>query len=81
MYLFFDCLTIFVVCSNSFALVLLQPSQKSFRTKRTLAVAQKHNKPIPHWIRLRTDNTIKLVDVLFSPFCLFFFLFGEEQEI
>eukprot|EP01039_Chlorochromonas_danica_P000248 gene248-267_t len=35
------------------------PSQKSFRTKRTLAVKQKQNKPIPHWIRLRTGNTIK----------------------
>eukprot|EP01034_Spumella_vulgaris_P022180 gene22180-28290_t len=35
------------------------PSHKSFRTKRTLAVKQKQNKPIPHWIRLKTDNTIR----------------------
>ena len=37
----------------------LQPSQKTFRTKRTLAVKLKQNKPIPHWIRLRTDSTIR----------------------
>jgi large subunit ribosomal protein L39e len=36
-----------------------QPSQKTFRTKRTLAKAQKQNRPLPHWVRLRTDNTIK----------------------
>ena len=40
-------------------LFLLQPSQKTFRTKRTLAVKLKQNKPIPHWIRLRTDSTIR----------------------
>jgi large subunit ribosomal protein L39e len=49
----------FVLCNFCVSLSSLQPSQKSFRTKRTLAVAQKQNKPIPHWIRLRTDNTIK----------------------
>lgn len=38
---------------------LLQPAQKSFRTKRTLAKKQRQNRPLPHWIRLRTDNTIK----------------------
>jgi large subunit ribosomal protein L39e len=37
----------------------LQPSQKSFRTKRTLAKCQRQNRPLPHWIRMRTDNTIK----------------------
>ena len=36
-----------------------QPSQKTFRTKRTLAVKLKQNKPIPHWIRLRTGSTIR----------------------
>ncbi|SPO02755.1 probable RPL39 - 60S large subunit ribosomal protein L39.e [Cephalotrichum gorgonifer] len=35
------------------------PSHKSFRTKQKLAKAQKQNRPIPHWIRLRTDNTIR----------------------
>ncbi|EFR01321.1 hypothetical protein MGYG_04328 [Nannizzia gypsea CBS 118893] len=33
-------------------------SQKSFRTKQKLAKAQKQNRPIPQWIRLRTGNTI-----------------------
>ncbi|KAF7940989.1 hypothetical protein EAE99_000626 [Botrytis elliptica] len=37
---------------------LLQ-SQKSFRTKQKLARAQKQNRPIPQWIRLRTGNTIR----------------------
>ena len=36
-----------------------QPSQKTFRTKRTLAKKQRQNRPLPHWCRLRTDNTIK----------------------
>ncbi|KAH3976337.1 hypothetical protein HBI26_132050 [Parastagonospora nodorum] len=35
------------------------PSQKSFRTKQKLARAQKQNRPIPQWIRLRTNNTIR----------------------
>ncbi|KAK8081867.1 hypothetical protein PG996_000648 [Apiospora saccharicola] len=35
------------------------PSHKSFRTKQKLAKAQKQNRPIPQWIRLRTDNTIR----------------------
>ena len=39
--------------------LLLQPSQKTFRTKRTLAKKQRQNRPLPHWVRLRTDNTIK----------------------
>ena len=43
----------------SFLYFSLQPSQKTFRTKRTLAVKLKQNKPIPHWIRLRTDSTIR----------------------
>ena len=37
----------------------LQPSQKTFRTKRTLAKKQRQNRPLPQWIRLRTDNTVK----------------------
>jgi large subunit ribosomal protein L39e len=36
-----------------------QPSQKTFRTKRTLAKKQNQNRPIPHWIRMRTDNKIR----------------------
>ncbi|KFY76831.1 hypothetical protein V499_03609 [Pseudogymnoascus sp. VKM F-103] len=35
------------------------PSHKSFRTKVKLAKAQKSNRPIPQWIRLRTGNTIR----------------------
>ncbi|KAH8674351.1 hypothetical protein BX600DRAFT_214827 [Xylariales sp. PMI_506] len=35
------------------------PSHKSFRTKQKLAKAQKQNRPIPQWIRLRTGNTIR----------------------
>uniref|UniRef100_M4B7W1 60S ribosomal protein L39 n=1 Tax=Hyaloperonospora arabidopsidis (strain Emoy2) TaxID=559515 RepID=M4B7W1_HYAAE len=35
------------------------PSHKTFRTKRILAKKAKQNRPIPQWIRLRTDNTIK----------------------
>jgi large subunit ribosomal protein L39e len=36
-----------------------QPSQKTFITKRTLAKKQRQNRPLPQWIRMRTDNTIK----------------------
>lgn len=36
-----------------------QPSQKTFRTKRTLAKKMRQNRPLPQWIRLRTDNTVK----------------------
>ncbi|KAF2968622.1 hypothetical protein GQX73_g4979 [Xylaria multiplex] len=40
--------------------MLVQPqSHKSFRTKQKLAKAQKQNRPIPQWIRLRTGNTIR----------------------
>ncbi|EAW24132.1 60S ribosomal protein eL39 [Aspergillus fischeri NRRL 181] len=34
-------------------------SHKSFRTKQKLAKAQRQNRPIPQWIRLRTGNTIR----------------------
>ncbi|OBR13713.1 60S ribosomal protein L39 [Colletotrichum higginsianum IMI 349063] len=34
-------------------------SHKTFRTKQKLAKAQKQNRPIPQWIRLRTGNTIR----------------------
>lgn len=36
-------------------------SHKSFRTKQKLAKAQKQNRPVPQWIRLRTGNTIRCV--------------------
>eukprot|EP00500_Bicosoecida_sp_ms1_P002508 CAMPEP_0203809508 /NCGR_PEP_ID=MMETSP0115-20131106/2325_1 /ASSEMBLY_ACC=CAM_ASM_000227 /TAXON_ID=33651 /ORGANISM="Bicosoecid sp, Strain ms1" /LENGTH=51 /DNA_ID=CAMNT_0050718243 /DNA_START=68 /DNA_END=223 /DNA_ORIENTATION=+ len=35
------------------------PSHKSLRTKVKLAKKAKQNRPIPQWIRLRTDNTIR----------------------
>eukprot|EP00567_Pseudictyota_dubia_P006021 CAMPEP_0197453592 /NCGR_PEP_ID=MMETSP1175-20131217/35362_1 /TAXON_ID=1003142 /ORGANISM="Triceratium dubium, Strain CCMP147" /LENGTH=51 /DNA_ID=CAMNT_0042986931 /DNA_START=34 /DNA_END=189 /DNA_ORIENTATION=+ len=35
------------------------PSHKSTRTKTTLAKKAKQNRPIPPWIRMRTDNTIR----------------------
>ena len=35
------------------------PSNKSLKTKRILAKAQKSNRPLPNWIRYRTDNTIR----------------------
>ena len=40
-------------------LLARQPSHKTFRTKVTLGKKMKQNRPIPHWIRLRTDNTIR----------------------
>jgi len=38
---------------------VIEQSHKSFRTKQKLAKAQKQNRPIPQWIRLRTGNTIR----------------------
>ena len=35
------------------------PGHKTFRTKVTLAKKMKQNRPIPYWIRLRTDNKIR----------------------
>ncbi|KAM0617027.1 hypothetical protein ACHAQF_003600 [Verticillium nonalfalfae] len=43
------------------------PSHKSFRTKVKLAKAQKQNRPIPQWVRLRTGNTIRYAITNFSP--------------
>lgn len=34
---------------------------KTFKIKKHLAKKQKQNRPIPQWIRLRTDNTIRFV--------------------
>ncbi|KAE8649466.1 hypothetical protein Csa_018885 [Cucumis sativus] len=33
-------------------------SHKTFRMKKKLAKKKRHNRPNPHWIRLRIDNTI-----------------------
>jgi large subunit ribosomal protein L39e len=43
-------------------LVAAQPSHKTFRIKKKLAKKQRQNRPIPYWIRMRTDNTIRSVD-------------------
>ncbi|KAJ0965882.1 hypothetical protein J5N97_027020 [Dioscorea zingiberensis] len=34
------------------------PSHKTFIIKKKLAKKMRQNRPIPHWIRMRTDNTI-----------------------
>ncbi|KAG0502509.1 hypothetical protein HPP92_002581, partial [Vanilla planifolia] len=36
----------------------LEPSFKTFRIKKKLAKKMRQNRPIPHWVRMRTDNTI-----------------------
>ena len=38
---------------------LVQPSHKSLKVKRILGKKVKQNRPIPNWIRFRTDNTIR----------------------
>ena len=35
------------------------PCNKTFRVKKILAKKQKSNRPIPQWIRMRTDNRIR----------------------
>ncbi|KAK2646733.1 hypothetical protein Ddye_021928 [Dipteronia dyeriana] len=40
------------------------PSHKTFIIKKKLAKKMRQNRPIPHWIRMRTDNTIRVVCVL-----------------
>ncbi|KAF0853123.1 60S large subunit ribosomal protein eL39 (rpL39) [Andalucia godoyi] len=35
------------------------PSIKSFKIKTKLAKKARQNRPLPYWIRLRTDNTIR----------------------
>lgn len=37
----------------------VQPSKKTFRTKLALSKAQRRNRPIPNWFRLKTDNKIQ----------------------
>uniref|UniRef100_F6H3U8 60S ribosomal protein L39 n=1 Tax=Vitis vinifera TaxID=29760 RepID=F6H3U8_VITVI len=36
-----------------------KPSHKTFIIKKKLAKKMRQNRPIPHWIRMRTDNTIR----------------------
>ncbi|KAJ2499460.1 60S ribosomal protein L39 [Coemansia sp. RSA 1972] len=33
------------------------PSNKSFRTKRTLGKKAKQNRPMPHWFRMKSETT------------------------
>ncbi|KAJ2564575.1 60S ribosomal protein L39 [Coemansia sp. RSA 1822] len=35
----------------------LGPSNKSFRTKRTLGKKAKQNRPMPHWFRMKSETT------------------------
>ena len=48
-----------VLVTRPFLTFFFQPSQKTFRTKVKLAKAQRQNRPLPHWFRMKTDNTIK----------------------
>ncbi|KAF3779657.1 60S ribosomal protein L39-3 [Nymphaea thermarum] len=41
------------------AAVAEMPSHKTFMIKKKLAKKMRQNRPIPHWIRMRTDNTIR----------------------
>lgn len=41
-----------------------QPSHKTFRIKKKLAKKMRQNRPIPHWIRMRTDNTIRSISLV-----------------
>ncbi|KAI3725044.1 hypothetical protein L1987_64817 [Smallanthus sonchifolius] len=36
-----------------------QPSHKTFMIKKKLAKKMRQNRPIPNWIRMRTDNKIR----------------------
>ncbi|KAF1871367.1 hypothetical protein Lal_00020160 [Lupinus albus] len=37
----------------------IRPSHKTFKIKKKLAKKIRQNRPIPYWIRMRTDNTIR----------------------
>ena len=43
----------------AFVSAATMPSHKTFRIKQKLAKKQRQNRPIPYWIRMRTDNTIR----------------------
>ncbi|CAI0416533.1 unnamed protein product [Linum tenue] len=44
---------------TSFYMFIWKPSHKSFMIKKKLAKKMRQNRPIPYWIRMRTDNTIR----------------------
>ncbi|AQK79747.1 60S ribosomal protein L39 [Zea mays] len=46
-------------CPVALRCVPAQPSHKTFRIKKKLAKKMRQNRPIPYWIRMRTDNTIR----------------------
>ena len=46
-------------CRSLRSLFLVQPANKSLKTKKTLAKKLKQNRPIPQWIRMRTGNKIR----------------------
>ncbi|THU60008.1 hypothetical protein C4D60_Mb07t08090 [Musa balbisiana] len=46
-------------CSGGSKSLNGEPSHKTFRIKKKLAKKMRQNRPIPHWIRMRTDNTIR----------------------
>ncbi|KAK2659557.1 hypothetical protein Ddye_006090 [Dipteronia dyeriana] len=46
------------------------PSHKTFIIKKKLAKKMRQNRPIPHWIRMRTDNTIRFVSSVIYRFVL-----------
>ncbi|KAG5957036.1 hypothetical protein E4U58_006308 [Claviceps cyperi] len=43
-------------------------SHKSFRTKQKMAKAGKQNRPVPGWIRLRTNNPIRYATICLHSF-------------
>uniref|UniRef100_A0A6N2MQM2 60S ribosomal protein L39 n=1 Tax=Salix viminalis TaxID=40686 RepID=A0A6N2MQM2_SALVM len=49
--------SLFPICISMIS--CLCPSHKTFRIKKKLAKKMRQNRPIPHWIRMRTDNTIR----------------------
>lgn len=57
---------------------VLQPSQKTFRIKMKLAKKAKQNRPIPQWIRFRTDNTIRCAAA--TAACYFCVLCGASMD-
>lgn len=37
----------------------IMPSNKTFKVKKILGKKAKQNRPLPQWIRMRTDNKIR----------------------
>ena len=46
-----------------FLIKTLQGAHKSYRTKMRLAKKQKQNRPVPQWVRMKTGNTIRCVNM------------------